>query len=445
MSTSDPSLSPPPGRLGVPFFGETFEFLGDPFAFVEARFRRHGNVFKTRVMGDTVVCFVGPEAFTFFSDERYFTRASANPPHFQELLHPDAAPFLEGPRQKERRRALLHAFTPAALAGYQPTIERVMERHLEKWAAAGGEVRGVDALGALCFAVANSLFAGADPDADDAQTAAVFDAVLAGVFAMPVKLPFTTYGKALRARDRLRAVIAQAVSAYRPGTADHALQRLIEASADDGTPLLSRDEVAIETFHFFVAAYAGLQAALCNLCLALSQHPDVARAARAEVQSVAPTGPVGDARRRLAFIDRVGREVRRFYPIVATTFFARVKEDCAFGGYRLERGWKAMGALHSAMRDARTFTRPERFDPDRFSPERAEDRRAPNSYVPHGGGPMDGHRCAGEALADVLLVTFAALALRRYTWELPPQDLGMRLAGLAPLPRDGLRMVFRRA
>ena len=37
-----------------------------------------------------------------------------------------------------------------------------------------------------------------------------------------------------------------------------------------------------------------------------------------------------------------------------------------------------------------------------------------------------------------------ALALRGHTWELPQQDLSPRLGGLAPLPRDGLRIRFRK-
>jgi hypothetical protein len=58
----------PPGRLGPPFLGETRSFLSDPFRFVLSRTRAHGGVWKTRLLGDTVVFFAGPEPFSFFVD-----------------------------------------------------------------------------------------------------------------------------------------------------------------------------------------------------------------------------------------------------------------------------------------------------------------------------------------------------------------------------------------
>ena len=61
-----------------------------------------------------------------------------------------------------------------------------------------------------------------------------------------------------------------------------------------------------------------------------------------------------------------------------------------------------------------------------------------------GGTLADGHRCAGEPLADAILRSFASGVLREHTWELPPQDLTLRPAGLTPLPADGLRIRFRR-
>jgi cytochrome P450 len=408
--------------------------MKDPFVFFGERSRQHGPVFKTRLLGSNLIAFVGPEAFTFFCDERYFTRRDATPPHMQELLHPDAAPFIDGPAQKKRRQLLMHAFTPAALGGYRPIVERVVDRYLRRFVEAG-EVRGVDELGAMCFALASALFAGANPDEDDPHRARVFDQMVAGVFALPVKLPFTAYGKALRARDELRAFVRSAVEGYQPGSATHVLQRLVEARTADGGAM-STEEIRIEVLHFFAAAYAGLQAALCNLVIALAQNPSVMDRARAE----ATAGTSG-----FPYIDQVTREVRRYYKLVPTTFFARVKEDCEFRGFRIPKGWKATAALHATMNDGQTFPHPERFDPDRFSPERAEHQRAPNSYVPHGGGPMDGHRCAGEALADLVLITFASRALRDTTWELPEQDLTPKLGGLCPLPAGGLRVRFRRA
>jgi len=135
--------------------------------------------------------------------------------------------------------------------------------------------------------------------------------------------------------------------------------------------------------------------------------------------------------------------VRRFYPVVPSTLFALVKQDCELAGFRIPKGWKAVAALNTTIRDALGFSQPERFDPDRFAPGRFDPSRQATPYVVHGGGPHDGHRCAGEWLADAILRAFALGLLRDHTFELPPQDLTLRPAGLCPLPVDGLRMRVR--
>lgn len=420
----------PPGTLGLPFLGETASFFRDPIAFFETRFRRHGRVFKTRILGDDVVCLVGREAVGLLYDERHFQRAGGSPAHFRQVFGEQAVVFKDGAEHRRTRRLMAPLFSDEALAGYRETVDRVVRRYVERWEHAG-EVRAVDEVGALCFAIANSLFAGADPDADDPRRAALFRTFIRGVLAPPIRLPFTTWSRAMKARDELRAYVAGAVAGFRPGAASHVLARMMEGrGGSDGFTL---DEIRTECLHFFAAAYAPVQAAACHLLVALAQHPEVMALAR----EAARAGDTG-------YLDQVTHEVRRFYPIVPSSFIARVKEDCELDGYRIPRGWKAVAALHSTMRDEQAFARPERFDPGRFAPERRELERQPAGYVAHGGGTHQGHRCAGEWLADLMLRSFALGLLREHGWELPAQDLTLRPGGLAPLPADGLRVRFYR-
>jgi len=52
---------------------------------------------------------------------------------------------------------------------------------------------------------------------------------------------------------------------------------------------------------------------------------------------------------------------------------------------------------------------PERFDPDRWL---TASERQQKAWIPHGGGlPAEGHRCAGEALATLMLKVFAVRML----------------------------------
>src|SRR5262245_15972967 len=153
---------PPPGSLGAPLVGEAMAFLKDPFSFTLSRTRQHGSVWKTRILSDTVVFFAGAQAFSFFMDPDNFTRQNGSPKFLQELLHPDAVPFLDGDRHKIRKRLLLAAFTDSAMDGYLPGVFAVVRRFADKWAGEGERPVAGD-LPQLGFDVADVLFAAGDP------------------------------------------------------------------------------------------------------------------------------------------------------------------------------------------------------------------------------------------------------------------------------------------
>lgn len=305
-----------PGSLGLPLLGETLPFLKDPFEFELVRTHKHGPVWKTRILGSTVVFFAGPKAFSFFTDPHNFTRDNASPPHMRTLLRPDAVPFIDGQRHRIRKRLLLAAFAPTAMASYVPKLEALITQYATTWAAAG-EIRLADELSRLAFDVANVLFAAADSSVQDAARAADFEAMVRGLVAMPLNLPFTSYGKALKARDRLRDYIKGAV-ADREGSGT-ALAVLKRARGPAGKALTTA-ELEIELLHFFFAAHGGLAAALSGAIVALTQHPEVRARVVAEVDDLPSGALTAEDIATMRYTAAVSREVRRAWPIVPSTF-----------------------------------------------------------------------------------------------------------------------------
>ena len=345
----------PPGALGAPFLGETLAFLKNPFEFTLSRTRQHGNIWKTRILGDTVVFFAGAEAFSFFMNTDNFTRQNGSPKFLQELLHPDAVPFLDGDRFKTRKRLLLAAFTDAALESYLPGITKILTRYVDGWSKAG-ELAIVPDLNQLAFDIADMLFAAADPNTSNRESAADFTLMNKGAFSPPVNLPFTAYGKAVRARDRLRAYIKRSV-AEKDG-AGSALGVLKAARGPNGEQLSSA-ELEIELLHFYFAAHSGIAAAIAWLVVVLGEHPELAARLRVEADA-----QLGDAVPSLATIGKleqaraVSREVLRAYPIAPTTFIGVAKKDLELDGYGIRAGWKGAGAIWATLQDGTTFQDP---------------------------------------------------------------------------------------
>lgn len=422
--------------MGAPFVGEALQFLKDPFAFTLARTKQHGNVWRTRILGDTVVFFAGPKAFSFFINPEHFTREAGSPRFLQELLHPDAVPFLDGERHRVRKQLLLSAFTDRALASYLPGIFTVLGRFTERWIAGGEQPIAAD-LSQLAFDIADFLFAGSDPAHSNVEVACDFSALIKGTFSPPINLPFTAYGKAIKARDRLRAYIAHQI-ATRDG-AGSALG-VLKAARGPGGEQLSADELAIEVLHFFFAAHGGLTAALAWAIVVLGEHPDLALRLREESDARLGDGtPTLAEVRALRDARAVAREVLRAYPVAPTTFFGVARRDLEFDGYAIRAGWKAAGAIWATLQDSVTFHDPTVFRGDRLGDD-AVAALPGNAFVPQGGGASEGHRCVGEALIQLVVPAFLGWFTRHHDLTYPAQDATPGAGGLGPLPRSQLRV-----
>jgi cytochrome P450 len=433
------TLPPPPGSLGPPFVGEALPFLKDPFGFTLSRTRQHGSVWKTRILGDTVVFFAGPKAFSFFANPEHFTRESASPRFLQELLHPDAVPFLDGDRHRLRKQLLLAAFRDCALATYLPGIFAVLTRFVDGWVAAGEQPIAAE-LSQLGFDIADVLFAAGDPARSNPEVASDFAALIKGTFAPPLNLPFTAYGRAVKARDRLREYIAHQVATEGgAGTAGTVLA-VLKAARGPGGEQLSAAELEIEVLHFFYAAHGGLTAALAWAIVVLGEHPELARGLRAEADA-----RLGDGAPSLAQVHTldearaVAREVLRAYPVAPTTFFGVARRDLELEGYAIRAGWKGAGAIWATLQDGTTFTDPAVFRGDRLC-DGAVSALPGNAFVPQGGGSPEGHRCPGEALIQLVVPAFLGWFARNYDLTYPAQDASPGAGGLGPLPRSQLRV-----
>ena len=134
----------------------------------------------------------------------------------------------------------------------------------------------------LGFDVADMLFGAADPDASNTAGCRDFTMMNRGTFSTPIKLPFTTYGKALKARDRLRAYIAHAV-ATKDGIGS--ALGVLKAARGPGGEQLSARELEIELVHFYFAAHGAFTAAVAWLLVVLGEHPDLAARLRVEADA----------------------------------------------------------------------------------------------------------------------------------------------------------------
>ena len=128
----------PPGKLGWPIIGETWEFMvagrkGNLGKFLNDRMNKYKtNVFKTSLLGEKMVVFCGAEGNKFlFSNENKLVKLWW-PTHMKKLFFSPNSPE----DQSTKTRRLLSDFVkPEALKNYVPIMDSIARKHLDReWA-----------------------------------------------------------------------------------------------------------------------------------------------------------------------------------------------------------------------------------------------------------------------------------------------------------------------
>ncbi len=429
----------PPGSFGLPLIGETISFLRDP-NFVIKRQKQYGSIFKTHIIGRPTVIMSGAEAnrFILSSDMHRFSWREGWPNTFKELL--GGSLFVqEGAEHQRNRKLLMPAFHGKALTNYVGTMERLTINYLEKWEQLG-TFTWFSEFKQLTFEIASALLIGSEPGAQTAYLSELFHYLTNGLFAIPLRWRWTSYGKALQARDQILAHIEKAVRHRQQQPAQDALGLLVQSRDEDGNGL-SMEELKAQALLMLFAGHETTTSMLTSLCMALAQHPEVLAKARSEQQQLATNEELTlEQIREMTYLEQVLREVERMYPPVGGGFRG-VVEGFEFQGYYVPKGWQVLYRITDTHLDSNIYTQPDCFDPERFSPSRAEHKKQDFSLVGFGGGSRN---CLGVAFAQLEMKIVAAHLIRNYTWELLPKQ-NLTLDAVPTLhPVDGLKVKFQR-
>lgn len=290
-------------------------------------------------------------------------------------------------------------------------------------------------------AVAQDIVGVADPE-ELSRLDARYTEIGAAFTALPVAIPGGAYWRGLRALDAVLAFYRRTVKTHREragatGPRD-GLSRILAYETAGGVSI--RDDEAAREVHHMLLAGRVVYAHLLTAVMELAKHPEMAERLRAEIERVAPNGPLTvEKLHEMKYLTEVMLEVKRTSPVVPG-MFGRAKTDIAFGGYTIPRGWIILFGLRESLVDEGAFPHPARFEPERFGDPRNEHEKHENAFVPHGPGqPETSHHCAGTDYASQLFRLFVVCLLRGYELDLPAQRLDYEWSQLTPEPVDGLR------
>ncbi|XP_062220032.1 abscisic acid 8'-hydroxylase 1-like [Phragmites australis] len=430
------ALPLPPGSMGWPYVGETFQLYSskNPNVFFARKQNRHGPIFKTHILGCPCVMVSSPEAARFV----LVTQAQLFKPTFpaskERILGPQAIFFQQGDYHAHLRRIVSRAFSPEAIRASVPAIEAVALRSLRSWD--GQLVNTFQEMKTYSLNVALLSIFGEEEMRYIEELKQCYLTLEKGYNSMPVNLLGTLFHKAMKARKRLGAVVAHIISARRERQRGSDLL----ASFLDDREALTDDQIADNVIGLIFAARDTTASVLTWMVKFLGDHPSVLRAVIDEQEEIARSkAPSGEPltwadTRRMRMTSRVIQETMRVASILSFTFREAV-EDVEYQGYLIPKGWKVLPLFRNIHHSPDHFPCPEKFDPSRF-----EVAPKPNTFMPFGNGT---HSCPGSELAKLeMLVLFHHLATK-YRWSTSKSESGVQFGPFA-LPLNGLPMTFTR-
>lgn len=432
----------PPGNFGSPLIGETLQFFQDA-DFASKRHAKFGPVFKTKLLGSPTIFIKGPDGNRFIlSHENEYFQVSW-PPSVKRLLGPLSLALQSGHTHLARRKLLVQSFQPRALAGYIPAMESISDGYFQSWLNQK-ELTWYPQLRNYTLDIACKLLIGLD-QGSKTQLGELFETWCAGLFSLPINLPWTAFGQAWRSRTKLLNEIEQLVrdrktlrqaNPNRPET--DALDIMLQARDEETGEGLSIEELKDQVLLLLFAGHETLTSAIASFCLLTAQNPQVIAKARAEQLQFANQPLSLEVFKQMTYLDQVIKEVMRLIPPVGGGF-REVLRDHEYGGFSIPKGWSALYQINSTHADSTVFPNPKDFDPERFAPDAP--KLEPFSHLPFGGGLRE---CLGKEFARLEMKLFAAQLLREYQWTLlPNQDLSIKVVP-TPKPRDGLKVRFEK-
>src|SRR3954447_5629467 len=165
-----------PGDEGWPVIGRTLAVLADPKGEVERMAATYGHVYRSRVLGETNISLLGPEAneLVLFDQTRLFSST-----YGWEIvlgrLFPRGLMLLDFDEHRLHRRALSVAFKSGPMKSYLSELDAGISKRVAQWRAQPGPILFYPAMKQLTLDLAATSFLGAGigPEVDESTRALV--------------------------------------------------------------------------------------------------------------------------------------------------------------------------------------------------------------------------------------------------------------------------------
>ncbi|KAH9739578.1 Abscisic acid 8'-hydroxylase 1 [Citrus sinensis] len=400
ISSNGRNLPLPPGTLGWPYIGETFELYSqNPNVFFASKVKRYGSIFKTHILGCPCVMISSPEAAKFVLVTRAHLFKPTFPASKERMIGKQAIFFHQGDYHTKVRKLVLRAFLPEAIKNIIPDIECIAKDSLQSWQ--GRLINTYQEMKIYTFNVALLSIFGKDEVLYREDLKRCYYILEKGYNSMPINLPGTLFHKSMKLdhNDLLGSFMG----------------------AKEG---LTDEQIADNIIGVIFAARDTTASALTWIVKYLGENPGVLQAVTEEQEAIIKSKEKSGEEEVLSWAD-----TKKIVASILSFTFREAVEDVEYEGYLIPKGWKVLPLFRNIHHSPEIFPDPEKFDPSRF-----EVSPKPNTFMPFGNGT---HSCPGNELAKLEILVLLHHLTTKYRWTVVGTNTGIQYGPFA-LPMNGL-------
>ncbi|KAI3865486.1 hypothetical protein MKX03_020624 [Papaver bracteatum] len=440
LTSNGRKLPLPPGTMGWPYIGETFQLYSqNPNVFFASKIKRFGKIFKTHVLGCPCVMISSPAAAKFVLVTQSHLFKPTFPASKERMLGPQAIFFHQGDYHTKLRKLVLRAFMPDSIRNIVTDIESVALQSLKSWD--GRFINTFQEMKSYTFNVALLSIFGKDEILYREDLKRCYYVLEQGYNSMPINLPGTLFHKSMKARKELASILAKILCSRRKSGEEEEHHDLL-GSLMRKKEALTDEQIADNIIGVVFAARDTTASVLTWILKYLAENPKVLKAVTEEQELIKENCTKNkfdeqeDKEKYLSWVDakkmpitsRVIQETLRVASILSFTFREAV-EDVEYEGYTIPKGWKVLPLFRNIHHSPEIFPEPEKFDPSRF-----EVAPKPNTFMPFGSGT---HSCPGNELAKLEILVLLHHLTTKYRWSVIGPQNGIQYGPFA-LPQNGL-------
>ncbi|GCL39884.1 MAG: cytochrome P450 [Sphaerospermopsis kisseleviana] len=410
--------------LTTPQFIQRFQWLFNPWGFMEKNAKDYGDFFQTYILGKEPIIFIShPQAIQELfaaSLEKLDARGSQL---LKSFLGEKSLLLLSGTEHQRQRRLLTPPFYGDRMKAYGKTITDITKEVINKWQigtpfSVRESIQEISlkvilhTVFGICegerFRELEKLLCSLLNFGDTPLRAAV------NFFpALQVDLgEWSPWGYFLRQREKIDQLLYAEIQERRdhpdPNRTD--ILSLMMSARDENGEAMTDVELRDELMTLLVAGHETTASAITWALYWIHHLPEVRENLLQELNNIDENTDKNEIF-RLPYLTAVCNETLRIYPIAMITLPRIVKSPIEIMGYEFPPGSWLVGCIYSTHRRPDLYPEPEKFKPERF----LEKQFAPYEYLPFGGG---NRKCLGMSFALFEMKLVLATILSQLDFEL---------------------------